>query len=261
MIYVGTCGFSYADWREVFYPPGLKRGDFLGHYTSEFQTLELNTTFYRLPDLNFLARIGEKTPEHFRLIIKAYRGLTHEIGPETPDQLDCFLLALKPLIEGNRFGGILVQFPYSFHRNRANLDHLRWILDRIGAFATIVEFRNRDWFQPDVWAFLRTQGAAFCSVDEPALPGLLPPVGIVTSRNIGYVRFHGRNAEKWWRHEDPSERYDYLYSDEELIEWRDQILDMAAKAGDIYVMFNNHRGGKAVINARTMACLLGDMRG
>jgi uncharacterized protein YecE (DUF72 family) len=256
MIYVGTCGFSYDDWRNVIYPVGLKKGEFLHRYSSEFGALELNTTYYRLPDRSFLEKLGDKTPDDFKFFIKVFKGITHEISEATSAQLDQFLDALTPLASGNKLGGILVQFPYSFHCNQQNIDYLQRLLESTGEISTVVEFRNRKWFSEQIFSMLRDVGAGFCTVDEPRLKGLLPPEPIVTSGKLGYVRFHGRNAEKWWHHKEASERYDYLYTDEELTEWRDKILEMAAKAQDTFVMFNNHRGGKAVVNARQMTALL-----
>jgi uncharacterized protein YecE (DUF72 family) len=256
MVHVGTCGFSYEDWRGVFYPEDLVKRDFLRHYSSEFSVLELDTTFYRLPNSSFLERLGEKTPDDFHFFIKAYRGITHEIGDDSQSHLGRFLDALSPLVMIKKLGGILLQFPYSFHKNSKNVKYLEALLASTRGIVSILEFRNRDWFNEEVFHLLREHDAGFCSVDEPRLKGLPPPSAIVTSTIVGYVRLHGRNAAKWWVHQDPSERYDYLYSDEELADWRDKILEMAAKARDIHVMFNNHRGGKAIINARRMKDIL-----
>ena len=247
---------SYDDWRATLYPADLKKGRFLEHYSSEFNVLELNTTYYRLPDPAFIERLTKRTPPGFKFFIKAFRGITHEIGPGTPGHLERFLSAVDMARIEKKLGGILIQFPYSYHLNTRNLKYLNWLLDAIPEIPTVVEFRNRKWFEEEIFTMLREKGAGFCSVDEPRLKGLLPPIAIVTSDQVGYVRFHGRNAGKWWEHDDPSERYDYLYTGEELSDWRDKILGMAAKAKDIFVMFNNHRGGKAVINARQMSILL-----
>jgi uncharacterized protein YecE (DUF72 family) len=156
----------------------------------------------------------------------------------------------------SKLGGILLQFPFSFHRNAENLQYLLGLFESTNEFTTVVEFRNSRWFEEDIFSMLRDHDIGICAVDEPRLRGLLPPVAVVTNSQIGYVRFHGRNTEKWWNHKEASERYDYLYTGEELSEWRVKILGMAAKAQNIYVMFNNHRRGKAVINARQMTSLL-----
>jgi len=256
MIYIGTCGFSYDDWRGVLYPTDLNKSDFLIHYASEFSALELNTTYYRLPNRYFLEKLCRKTPDGFKFFIKAFRGITHEIGKETSAQLLQFLSALEPLQAEKKLGGILLQFPYSFHHNAKNLYYLSQLVDSIHEVSTVVEFRNRQWFKEEIFSLLRDRNVGFCSVDEPQLRGLLPPTAVVTNSLVGYVRFHGRNAEKWWNHRQPYERYDYLYTEEELSRWRVKILQMASKAQNIYIMFNNHRGGKAVINARQMVSLL-----
>lgn len=121
---------------------------------------------------------------------------------------------------------------------------------------TVVEFRNSAWISEDTFALLKDLGLGFCSVDEPRLKGLIPPVAAATSA-IGYVRFHGRNAAKWFKHDQAYERYDYLYSEEELNEWIPKVKDIESKTVQTYVFFNNHYQGKSVRNAMMFAKLLG----
>jgi uncharacterized protein YecE (DUF72 family) len=256
MLYIGTCGYSYDDWVGPFYAEGLPKKEFLDCYTREFDTVELNTTFYRVPDQSFMLSLSRKTPADFLFFVKAYQGLTHSITENTPRELESFVNALSPLAGAGKLGGVLLQFPYSFHRNERNEEHLAYLIDGFLEVSPVVEFRNREWLADEVLALLSRKGAGFCAVDQPALRGLLPSEAIVTSARTGYVRFHGRNMKKWWDHEQAWERYDYLYTESELTEWVEKIRDMAGRTERTFVFFNNHRNAQAVMNARQMKHLL-----
>lgn len=256
MFFVGTSGFSYDDWVGPFYPEGLAKRNFLSYYSGEFNTVELNVSYYRIPDERFISSLSGKTPPDFIFFIKAYQGLTHKITDLTPSQLRQFIKALGPLKREGKLGGVLLQFPYSFHKTDRNVDHLCSLLDDLHEFCPVVEFRNREWLIDDILALLSEKDAGFCSVDQPALRGLLPSEAIVTSERVGYVRFHGRNRQKWWDHEEAWERYDYLYTENELREWAEKIQDMARKTSMTFLFFNNHRNAQAIMNARQMKRLL-----
>src|SRR3989442_1328949 len=120
----------------------------------------------------------------------------------------------------------------------------------------VVEFRRRSWINEETMAFLRQAGAGYCGVDAPPLPGLPPPMAEVTAP-VGYVRFHGRNKEKWWHHEKAEERYDYRYAQDELEEWIPKIRKLADHALRVYVFFNNHVRGQAPANAKELRARLG----
>lgn len=257
MLYIGTSGFSYDDWVGPFYPSGTPKREFLGFYAGEFDTVELNASYYRLPEKRFITALSRKTPPNFVFFIKAFQGLTHRITDQTPSQLEQFKAALSPLEDAGKLGGVLLQFPYSFHPTDGNRAHLDSLLNSLGPLRPVVEFRNREWLTEPVLDLLADRDAGFCSVDQPALRGLLPSEAIVTSRQVGYVRFHGRNREKWWEHDEAWERYDYLYGESELGEWTEKIRKMTERAEKTYVYFNNHRNAQAVINARQMKLLLG----
>jgi len=259
MLYVGTSGFSYDDWVGPFYPEGLPKKDFLDHYTREFDTVELNVSYYRIPDEKFTSSLSRRTPRGFVFFVKAYQGLTHKITEQTPAQLAMFKKALAPLSDEGKLGGVLFQFPYSFHRTESNTKHLLYLLKEFVDLSPVVEFRNREWLNREILSMLSKENAGFCAVDQPALRGLLPSEAIVTSKQIGYVRFHGRNSKKWWDHKEAWERYDYLYNEHELREWAVKIGDTARQTGKTFVYFNNHRNGQAVTNARQMKLLLGEV--
>jgi len=257
MIYIGTSGFSYDDWRHVFYPPGLAKRDFLTFYSRHFPALELNSSFYAIPSPRLIGSLIERTPNGFQIAVKAYRGITHERNSESEAVLKAFLDAIAPLIEVGKLAAILLQFPYSFHFGGSQLSLVESLLERMSSWPTVVEFRNERWMKEKVWEILRSHDTALCCVDEPRLPGLVPPETICTSAKLGYVRFHGRNAEKWWNHKEAWERYDYLYREEELEEWRKGITWLAGRTDKTFIFFNNHRNGQAVENARDMGKLLG----
>jgi len=255
MIYVGTSGYSYEDWVGPYYPEDLPKKDWLSFYAKEFSTCEVNFTYYRIPDAWTLERMARKTPPHFIFTVKAHQDMTHQReGNEAV--FEQFVKALRPLLERGQFGCILAQFPYSFHANQENRDYLRLFRERLPDLPVVVEFRNARWISPRTFELLRECDLGFCCVDQPRLKGLIPPVAEVTS-SVAYVRFHGRNAAKWWQHEQAWERYDYTYSREELLEWVPRIERLDREAEQTFVFANNHWRGQAVDTARQLKLLLG----
>ncbi|MFB0546398.1 MAG: DUF72 domain-containing protein, partial [Anaerolineae bacterium] len=248
MILIGTSGFSYKDWVGPYYPAGLPQREWLRFYAREFPTCELNFTYYRLPAPRTLERMADKVPPGFLFTLKAYQGITHE-REDNEGAFIQFVESLKPLIEAGKFGGVLAQFPFSFHATGENRDYLRLCRERLGDLPVAVEFRNARWLTAETFALLRENKLGFCCVDEPRLKGLIPPVAEVTA-DVAYVRLHGRNAAKWWQHEHAWERYDYTYSDEELSEWVPKIRELAERTKTTFVFANNHWRGQAVDTAR-----------
>jgi uncharacterized protein YecE (DUF72 family) len=256
MILVGTSGFSYDDWDGIFYPSGTPPGRRLNFYATKFKTTEINSTFYRIPSPSTMSSMARRTPHDFEFSVKLYGGITHsrEEGAE-----EKFREAIKPLLDSGKLGCILAQFPWSFKRTEENISLILRIKDAFHDIPLVVEFRNREWIKEETFEFLERNEMGFCCVDEPPLPGLIPPVAKATSK-IGYVRFHGRNREKWWKHEEAWERYDYLYSEEELRGWIPKIKDIDSKAEKTYVFFNNHRNAKGAINAQMLIEMIGEMQ-
>jgi uncharacterized protein YecE (DUF72 family) len=236
----------------------LQKSDWLRFYSHElgFRACELNFTYYRLPDARTLQRMAEKVPEDFLFTLKATRTLTHQREKATREELAQFRAGIEPLLSGGKLGCILAQFPYSFHATSENRDFLRWLRDGFGELPLAVEFRNSRWLIEDTFALLRELDLGYCCVDEPQLRGLIPPMAQVTSRKAAYVRFHGRNAEKWWKHDHAWERYDYSYSDKELLEWVPKIKDLSEEAEMVYCFANNHWEGQAVSTARQLGLLM-----
>ncbi len=254
MIRIGTSGYSYKDWVGPYYPEGIAKGDMLPYYAREFDTTELNFTYYRLPNPYTLAAIARKVPEGFLFTVKASRELTHE-REESRAALGQFIEALRPLQEGGKFGCILAQFPWSFRPSQENRDYLARMRERFGDLPVVVEFRNGAWIEKETFDLLRRLNLGYCCVDQPRLKGLVPPVAEVTAP-IAYVRFHGRNAATWWQHEQAWERYDYAYSQEELAEWVPKIRRLDQEAETVFLFANNHWQGKAVTTARQLRMML-----
>jgi uncharacterized protein YecE (DUF72 family) len=255
MIRIGTSGFSYDDWVGPVYPPDLPASEHLGYYAHQFSTVEINTTFYRVPALRMVEGWVRKTPPDFLFSLKAYRGLTHE--REAPDFAG-FAQSLRPVIDAGKLGCVLAQFPYSFHPTAANRDFLRRLRDGLPDLPVVTEFRHSGWISQVTLDLLHELGLGYCCVDEPDLRGLMPRL-VVATAPIGYVRFHGRNSAKWYNHKEAWERYDYTYSTGELREWTPKLAELDSSTSLTLVYFNNHFAGQSVLGARALGQLLDEV--
>ena len=254
-ILIGTSGFSYDDWKDNFYPIHLPQSGFLSFYCQEFNTVELNFSYYRIPTLSQCRQMLEKSGHKVEFIIKAFKGLTHEITDQSiPEILPQFKDPIAPFSQGNTLGAILLQFPQSFHYTPSSRVYLQSLIKGLSPMPVCVEFRQREWLKDSVYTTLKELNAGFVSVDEPPLRDLLPPVVVATS-DIGYIRFHGRNRSKWYTG-DAKERYDYLYSEDELKGWLPKIYTLAEQTEKMFIFFNNHKKAQAITNARMMMDLL-----
>jgi uncharacterized protein YecE (DUF72 family) len=272
-VWVGTSGYSFADWVGPFYPPGMKSGDFLEFYARHFDCVEVNATYYRIPPPRTLEQMERKTPAGFRFIVKLHQSMTHERSLEPPLVRD-FLAALEPLKSAGKYHGLLAQFPWAFRRDAASKAHLERLRAALPGEPLWVEFRHDSWMHPRLASWLGERELGYCAVDEPALPGLVPPVTHVTN-GVGYVRFHGRNAKHWWgsgarataavapgaapepqRGSREQLRYDYDYSERELSDWIARVQALAQQAKQTYLFFNNCHAGQAARNAKLMEELL-----
>jgi len=259
VILVGTSGFSYKDWRGCFYPENTAPRDMLSFYARHFPVVELNFSYYRMPTARTLAPMDAKTPDRFEFLIKAHKSMTHEIDDDTGGRAKTFSefrAALEPLEKAGKLGCVLFQFPWKFRPHPGAVSYLGEIRDRYPDLPLVVEFRNSEWACPETYETLTNLGVGYCCVDEPRLKGLMPPENVATSP-LGYVRFHGRNAAKWWRHKEAWERYDYLYTEEELSEWVPRIREMDEGVEKTYVLYNNCHAGQAARNAQMMLDILG----
>jgi uncharacterized protein YecE (DUF72 family) len=254
MIYIGTSGFSYKDWVGEFYPAGLPSREWLSFYSREFNTCEINSTYYALPSAATFRSMAARTGEGFLFAIKANQEMTHQ---REDSAMICrsFRQALEPVVEAGKLGCILAQFPYSFDFNGTNWEYLAQLQKNLAGLPLVIEFRNARWLKVEVFQWMRQQEMGFCCVDEPQLPNLIPPIAEATSK-IGYLRFHGRNKEKWWQHEQPYERYDYTYRPEELQEWLPKIKKLAEITEKTFIFANNHWRGQSIKTVRQLQMML-----
>ncbi len=248
---IGTSGFSFDDWVGPFYPEGTKRGGMLEHYARHFDTVEVNSTYYRIPPPSTMESLDQRTPHGFEFVVKAHQSMTHETIPPDDATFDAFAACVSPLARAGKLHGVLLQFPWAFRPTRPARARLELLHERLAPHGPLfVEFRHASWLDERVFRFLDQRGIGYCSVDEPALPGLVPPVARLTG-SIGYVRLHGRNATTWWGR-GAGDRYDYDYSPAELDEWVLKIRELAERSTKVHVFFNNCHAGQAARNALLM---------
>lgn len=250
---VGPAGWSYDDWKGIVYPPDMPRSRHpLEWVSSAFDTVEVNSTFYRPPIARYCASWLEKAAgnEHFKFTLKLWRRFTHERDEwPTPEEAQTVLEGVKPLAETGKLGAMLVQFPWSFKRTRENRLWLGRVLDTFSELPLALEVRHASWNRPEVFDELARRKAAFCNIDQPLFSNSIEPSAQVTAR-VGYVRLHGRNSGDWFREDaGRNERYDYLYNQDELGGWLKKIERIRQMAGEVYCITNNHYRGQAVVNA------------
>lgn len=253
--FVGTAGFSYADWKGTFYPPGTSQPGMLEEYARHFPVVEVNSTYYAIPEPERMDAMARRTPPDFQFTVKANREMTHERGNGRQACAD-FRRAIRPLEDHGKLGCVLAQFPWGFKHSIANERYITELAGRLEGIEVVVEFRNSSWETERTFDMLRSTGLGYVCVDEPRLKGLVSPRVEVTS-SVGYLRMHGRNYETWWGKDRQSwERYDYLYTEDELREWLPGVERMSDAADRVYVIFNNHYKGQAPANARTFEQML-----
>jgi uncharacterized protein YecE (DUF72 family) len=292
---IGTCSWADEALTKHWYPKGTPAGERLPYYAEHYDTVEVDSTYYRLPADEMVARWAERTPEGFVMHVKAFGVMTrHPVKLEQlpPDLRDAapvddrgrvdrpprefrgevfrrFREALEPLRAAGKLGGILFQFPPYVVPKAASLDYLGWAREQMDGDDMLVEFRHRAWYEEEqraaTLAFLEQHGIAHVVVDAPKVKAKNVPITVLALTSpLTYVRFHGRNAETWnVRGKSAAERFDYLYSEEELEEWVDPLRELAGQAEQVYVVFNNNNysrvGGREAAQAPTNAEMLRDL--
>lgn len=250
-IFIGTSGWSYDDWVGKFYPESLKSNKFLAYYSQYFNTVEINFSYYKMPNKYVLNAILRNVPSDFVFTIKLHSSFTHQQGGIKPyeevplKERDEFLSAIDVMSSKSMLETLLAQFPQSFHFSHENLEYISKLKKAFQSYNLSIEFRNSGWYNDVVFDIFKRENITFVSVDEPLLRGL-PPRDFILTNRIGYIRFHSRDANKWY--EGEKLRYDYYYSDEELREWIEKIMDNP-NFDKLYVFFNNCHNGQAVQNA------------
>ncbi|MCG8567091.1 MAG: DUF72 domain-containing protein [Desulfobacterales bacterium] len=253
-LHVGTSGYSYGEWLDSgFYPPDTHSANMLARYAEQFNTIELNYTWYQMPKATAMDRMSQKVPRGFGFTAKLTRTLTHEVRPDRwKTQAADFRRGIAPLVAREQLRALLVQLPPYFHRTRANRIYLAALLDELAPLPLAVEFRHRSWVCDRVFAELERRNTALVAVDVPDLPDLFPAMARVTHTDFFYIRFHGRNA-RGWQSGNMQEQFDYNYGPEELESWQGKIQEeMAPRARTGLIFFNNHVRGQAPSNARAL---------
>jgi uncharacterized protein YecE (DUF72 family) len=260
-IYVGTS--SWSD-HENFYPAGLPSNQQITFYAQHFAIVEINATFYRLMPRRNIDLWAQRTLPGFLFDVKPYRQLTwhdRENPPEN-DVFDAFGTSLQPLREAGKLGAVHFQFPPWFKFEADNVAYIKRCRDSLPQDRVGVEFRHRSWLEGDhvghLIETLRAYGIGLTVVDEPQVgSGTVPTVAAVTTPELSIVRFHGRNAKMWYKQVKRSaDRFDYLYSDEELQACVPTVGELGEKAREIHIFFNNNQQDYAVRNARQLRALL-----
>jgi uncharacterized protein YecE (DUF72 family) len=247
----GPAGWSYPDWAGQVYPKPRPRGfDPLRYLAHFFDAIEINSTFYRIPDAKMTHRWVACVADHpdFRFTAKLWQGFTHE-GTASAQDAAAFRQAMAPLHETSKLGAILMQFPYRFHHTAENRTLVQRLADAFRDFPLVLEIRHRSWDRAEVFAWLEALGIGFCNIDQPQVSYGIGLTQVVTSP-VGYLRLHGRNTAMWFAEKaSAAARYDYRYPAEELQELVEAAEVLSRRARDTYLITNNHFRGQAALNA------------
>ena len=255
MLYIGTSGYSYKDWIGNFYPKSIKPQDMLEFYARQFNFIEINYTYYRIPTAKMFNNMQKKTDEDFIFSVKLHQSMTHERAATNQDYA-VFKDAVSVLYKTGKLGCLVAQFPYSFYNTKENVDYIKALREHFKDYQVAIEFRNNRWIDEQTFQMLKDNDLSYVCVDEPQISGLIDKIAVAGSKT-SYVRFHGRNNEKWWKQERAYERYDYLYKKEELEEWKEKIKLLEQQSENCYISFNNHFNAQAVMNGRMLKEVLG----
>jgi uncharacterized protein YecE (DUF72 family) len=251
-ILIGPAGWSYKDWEGIVYPqkPGPKF-DPLEYLSRFFDAIEINSSFYR-PFTSSTAKSWAQRvagARSFTFTAKLNRVFTHERGKGTDADEALVREGMDTLAAAGKLGAVLIQFPWSFKNTDEERLYLAKLLGRFKDYPLVVEVRHSSWNNPQIYEWLEELGVGICNLDQPLFAKSIKPAAAATSQ-IGYVRLHGRNYQDWFREKAPrDDRYNYLYSLEELDPWITRIKEVAAKTKETYVITNNHFRGQAVVNA------------
>jgi uncharacterized protein YecE (DUF72 family) len=261
MIRFGPAGWDYPDWRGTVYPRPAPRGfDPLAYLARWFDTVEINSTFYRpqRPEVarGWCQRVAARP--RFLFTAKLWRRFTHEREAYGAEEVKAARGALDAMAGERRLGAVLLQFPWSFRRDAASEEWLRDLFRALAGLPLVLEVRHASWNVPETYAELTERGVGFVNLDQPQFRDSIRPSAVATAP-VGYVRIHGRNYRDWFRENASRDaRYDYLYTADELRPWAERIEALAAEPDveDVYVVTNNHFAGKAVANATMLHAMV-----
>jgi uncharacterized protein YecE (DUF72 family) len=287
---IGTAGWNYprgrGTWNGVFYPPARRRPksfDELTFYAEHFNTVEVNSTFYGQPKPEVSRAWVERTPGGFEFSVKLYQKFTHPgmfkervgrslagvdadasiveaLARPTDTDLDEFKRGVEPLANAGKLGALLAQFPASFKASDASRDVVDGLLRAFAGYRVAVELRHKSWSDAfaDTLRLLNEHGAAWTQIDEPKFRFSIRQNYLPNVKGFYYLRLHGRNAKNWWSHKASEDRYDYLYSGEELREFSDTVAATKQLVKKTYLYTNNHFSAKSIANAAMIKKQLGE---
>jgi uncharacterized protein YecE (DUF72 family) len=242
-VFLGTSGWSYKEWEGPFYEKSEKRK--LRAYSHVFKTVEIDSTFYRVPSKGTVMGWLKYSPQDFVFTAKLPKTVTHDgmlgLKSDVAKELEGFLEVMRPLQLGGKLGCLLIQLPPKYDFNPENLEGFFGLLDPMFRYA--VEFRHLSWMRDETWSLLRKHDVAYAVVDEPLLP---PEVHLTT--DFSYFRWHGKGKNPW---------FDYHYSKEELEPWVPKLKETACQVKKVYGYFNNHYHGYAPENCLQLIERLG----
>lgn len=256
-VLVGCSGWSYDDWNGVFYPADApSRFDRLAWMARFFDATEVNATFYRILPGRATASWVRRTPERFRFTAKLHRDFTHSRPLEAANrEIVAFHDCVRPLVEADRFAGLLVQFPWSFKDEPESRDHLKRLAEAFRDLDPFLEVRHESWLKNDAPEFVLREGFCPVNIDQPVIGRSIGLTDRHDNRRA-YYRLHGRNYKNWFaKNEDASDtdrrnaRYDYLYNDEEIDRIVGHIDTLLDKVKQVLVFTNNHYEAQAAANA------------
>ncbi len=266
-IYIGTSGWSYprgeGTWTGNFYPDS--RTNELEYYSRYFNTVEINSTFYRPPDPLMAKRWARTVPKGFLFTVKLWQKFSHprmfeaSTGNEaviSMEDIRLFQDGIEPLSEAGKLGSILTQFPPSFKNTNNNTQILTDIIRYFSRYHLAVELRHNSWSDDEnTFSLLKNNNVTWVQIDEPKFPSSIARRLPLTS-DVAYFRYHGRNTETWWNGDNET-RYKYLYSPQEIEELAEIINNTSAQTRMIFAFFNNHWKAYAPRNAVDMINNLG----
>ena len=235
--FIGTSGWHYDHWRGRFYPEKLAKAKWLESYASNFTTVELNNSFYRLPSETAFTSWRDSTPAGFTFAVKVSRYITHIKRLKDADEAVTNFIT-RARILGDKLGPLLYQLPPNMHRNDGVLESFLSTLP--AGIRHVVEFRHQSWLEEEVFQILRNHNTGFCVFDMPSLS-----CPLVATADFAYIRFHGSTS-----------LYSSCYSDEELAGWAQKLTGLAQQLKAVYIFFNNDAEAFAVGNAMTLRDLL-----
>ena len=261
-LYIGTSGWSYpkgeGTWTGYFYPKGKIIE--LEYYSQFFNTVEINSSFYRPPNPGYVYNWVRRVPGDFLFTVKLWQKFTHPrmyeeaTGREaviSQDDVDLFNHSIDPLLKYGKLGALLAQFPPSFKNDSFGQQKLGAVIKTFGKYRLAVELRHHSWSDDENTAnLLRADNVSWVHIDEPKFKSSVAEEVPLTS-DTSYFRFHGRNTEMWWRGDNET-RYKYLYSPEEIDDLASKVKTAAGQTSVTFAFFNNHWQGYAPRNAIDM---------